>query len=324
MPSYVIRKMTETKSDYQTLSDVERLMSPDDYGTAESWRDTYAGIGTDVLNETYFVEADGSAVASFQFHETPAMHVPGKVRIWLMVPRDASFALCDTLVTALDARLAEHPINRAVGPVNEAYDALMSTLQQHGYRSVLTQIATSLDVQGFNATGYVAQTERLAASGIRITSLAELMASDPAWEQKLFELQSVARRDIPRKPGVKATDVTIEMWRKYVFTSELRPSLWMVAVTDDGAYVGTGNLWVRDPAEKIGDNGFLGVLRPYRRRGIARVLKVALIVAAQAEGLHVINTSNETNNPMLQLNLQLGFVEQAGARWHQMEKWFAE
>ena len=96
----------------------------------------------------------------------------------------------------------------------------------------------------------------------------------------------------------------------------------MAAVTDDGEYVGTGNLWLRDPAGKVGDNGFLGVLRSHRRRGVARILKVALIRATQAESLHIINTGNETDNPMLQLNLQLGFVERPGWRWHQMDKRF--
>ncbi len=327
MPTYQIRQMVNSNDDYQTLSAIERLMMPDDYGTAESWRDVYEGYDPNYLNETYFVEEDGHAVASFQFHETPSMHVPGKVRIWLMVPEAASLSLCEALVAGLEVRMAVHPINRAVGPVNEAYTALMTTLKEHGYRSVLQQVDTSLDVQRFDPSPYAEEAKQLTATGIHIKSLAELMESDPTWEQKLYELQSVARRDIPRKPGVQATDISIDQWRRQTFTGELRPKLWMVAVQDgideNGAeYIGTGNLWVRDPAGEVGDNGFLGVLQPYRRRGIARVLKVALVRAAQQEGLRVINTGNETNNPMLQLNLQLGFVERAGWRWHQMDKRF--
>ena len=322
MTQYTIRRMQNILADYQTLSDIERMMDPDDYSTVESWRDDYEGYDPNYLNETYFVEENGRSVASFQFHETPAMHVPGKVRIWLMTAPDASLDLCETLVTALEERMAVHPINRAVGPVNEAYPALMTTLKKHGYQSVLPSVDTTLDVAAFDPAPYTSEKQKLAEAGICIKSLADLMVSDPAWEQKLYDLQSVARRDIPRKPGIKATDITIEQWRKYTFTSDLRPKLWMVAVTNDGDYVGTGNLWIRDPEGKIGANGFLGVLRPYRRRGIARILKVALIQAAQAEGITTINTGNEKDNPMLQLNLQLGFVERPGWRWHQMDKHF--
>ncbi|MEZ4659450.1 MAG: GNAT family N-acetyltransferase [Caldilineaceae bacterium] len=297
MATFTIRKMRNSLADYQTLSKIERLMSPDDYGTVESWRDEYEGSDPNYLNETYFVEEKGQALASFQFHETPAMHVPGKVRIWQMVAQDASVELCETLVTALEERMAVHPINRAVGPVNEAYAALMATLNKHGYRSVLQQIDTSLNVSAFDPAPYAEEAERLAQVGIHIKSLAHLMESDLGWERKLYQLQSVARRDIPRKPGVKATDISIEQWRKFTFRSDFRPQLWMVAVTDDGEYVATGNLWLRDPTGTVGDNGFLGVLRPYRRRGVARTLKVALIGAAQAAGLHVINTGNETKQP---------------------------
>jgi GNAT superfamily N-acetyltransferase len=198
----------------------------------------------------------------------------------------------------------------------------MSTLKKHGYVSVLQHVNTILDVPAFDETPYEPEKQRLADTGIRIKSLANLMESDPHWEQKLYELQSVARQDIPRKPGVKATPITIEQWRKLTFTSDLRPNLWMVAVAVDGQYVGTGNLWLRDPAGQIGDNGFLGVLRPYRRQGIARILKVALICAAKEAGVSTINTGNEKDNPMLQLNLQLGFVLRPGRNWHQMDKHF--
>lgn len=320
MSIYTIRQMQMTDADFQILSDIERFMDPDDFGTAESWRDQYEGQDPNYLNETYFVEENGRPIASFQFHETPAMHVPGKVRIWLMVPQNASAELCEALVTALEDRLSQHPINRAVGPANEAYSGLMAALQKHGFTSVLQHIDTTLDVSAFDETPFLPERQKLADTGIHIKSLTELMASDPNWEQKLYELQSVARRDIPRKPGIKATDITIEQWRKYTFTSDLRTDLWMVAVTDEGEYVGTGNLWLRDAEGKIGDNGFLGVLRPFRRRGIARILKVALIGAAKGAGVHTINTGNEKDNPMLQLNLQLGFVVRSGWSWHQMDK----
>lgn len=322
MATYAIRRMIGSNEDYQALSNIERLMDPSDFGTAESWRETYEGYDPNYINETYFIEDDNHAVASFQFHETPSMHVPGKVRIWLMVPQEAAIELCETLVSGMEERMAAHPINRAVGPINEAYSALMATLQKHGYQSVLQQVETTLDVQAFDDVPYMDEAQKLAEAGIAIKSLADLMESDPDWEEKLYELQRVARRDIPRKPGIKATDVSIERWRKTTFTSELRPALWMIGVTDDGEYIATGNLWVRDPAGKIGDNGFLGVLQAYRRRGIARILKIALISAAQREGLATITTSNEMNNPMLQLNLQLGFVERSGWRWHQMDKRF--
>jgi GNAT superfamily N-acetyltransferase len=321
MTHYTIRRMMPTDADFQTLSDIKRLFDPDAVDSAESFREAYEAFDHSYLYEEYFVEQDGRAIASFKFNETPHMHVPGKVRIWLMTAKDASAELCDTLIIALEERMTTHPINLAVGPVNEAYVTLMDALKRHGYSSMLVLIATELDIPSFDAAAYLPSEQNLAAEGIHIKSLAELMITDPDWEHKLYEMQFIARSDMPRKPGVTATKVPFAEWRKWMQRSDCKPTLWMIAVTDSGEYVGTGNFWVDDPAHKEAHNGFLGVLRPYRHHGIARALKVALIRQAQHEGMRIVYTTNEQNNPMLQLNLQLGFVQTPS--WHQMGKRFA-
>ena len=55
------------------------------------------------------------------------------------------------------------------------------------------------------------------------------------------------------------------------------------------------------------NTGMTGILRDYRRRGIATALKIHIIRHLQQEGVHDIFTSNDSQNPMYQLNLALGF-----------------
>jgi GNAT superfamily N-acetyltransferase len=62
--------------------------------------------------------------------------------------------------------------------------------------------------------------------------------------------------------------------------------------------------------------GTTGVLRQYRRRGLATTLKLRAIRYAldnpAANGtIPAIRTGNEENNPMLDLNKQRGFVEES-------------
>ena len=64
-----------------------------------------------------------------------------------------------------------------------------------------------------------------------------------------------------------------------------------------------------------------GVLRTYRRMRIATALKVRTIEFAQTYGAQWIETSNEENNPMLQLNLRVGF--QPAPAWLSFEKRFS-
>ena len=53
--------------------------------------------------------------------------------------------------------------------------------------------------------------------------------------------------------------------------------------------------------------GLTGVRRAYRRRGIATALKTQAIAWAKTQGASYLETDNEENNPMYQLNLALGF-----------------
>ncbi|MBE2224121.1 MAG: GNAT family N-acetyltransferase [Anaerolineae bacterium] len=66
--------------------------------------------------------------------------------------------------------------------------------------------------------------------------------------------------------------------------------------------------------------GVTTVRREYRRRGIATALKVHIIRFAQENGVQEIFTGNDSQNPMYQLNLKLGFKSQPS--WVRVEKKF--
>jgi len=50
-----------------------------------------------------------------------------------------------------------------------------------------------------------------------------------------------------------------------------------------------------------------GVVRSHRRKGVATALKVRTFKIAAERGYKHIDTDNEENNPMYDLNVQLGF-----------------
>ena len=56
--------------------------------------------------------------------------------------------------------------------------------------------------------------------------------------------------------------------------------------------------------------GLTGVLRSHRRRGVATALKVTALSFAKKRSVKFVKTDNEENNPMYDLNMQLGFKPQ--------------
>lgn len=62
-----------------------------------------------------------------------------------------------------------------------------------------------------------------------------------------------------------------------------------------------------------------GVIRDYRKRGIATALKVRALTYAKERGAPAVRTWNEVNNDgMLGINFRLGFVRQPA--WIEMGK----
>jgi RimJ/RimL family protein N-acetyltransferase len=67
-----------------------------------------------------------------------------------------------------------------------------------------------------------------------------------------------------------------------------------------------------DPAHGRGEHDLTGTARAYRRRGLARLAKLAVMRAAAERGIVLVTTGNDaTNVGMLAINDALGFAPYA-------------
>ena len=147
--------------------------------------------------------------------------------------------------------------------------------------------------------------------------LSAMMGRDSEWKQKLVELRWAVIQDVPSiEPPTRPT--MAEFQTMILDDPALNEDAWFIAVDESnvagpgpGSYIGMSNFWLNDPAHKRLDTGLTGVLRAYRRRGIATALKGRSIEFAQQLGAQTIETSNEENNPIADLNLMLGFRPKA-------------
>ena len=82
----------------------------------------------------------------------------------------------------------------------------------------------------------------------------------------------------------------------------------MIAVDGD-KYIGSTDIQIfpKSDAYKAW-TGSLGVLREYRRQGIATSLKIKAFEKLRKKGIRQVRTDNEENNPMYKINVALGFT----------------
>ena len=81
-----------------------------------------------------------------------------------------------------------------------------------------------------------------------------------------------------------------------------------IVAVKDGQYIGSTYLAVyskSEPKKAWTDN--LGVIKEFRRMGLATALKIRAIESLLNKGITEIRTDNEKNNPMYKINEALGF-----------------
>jgi mycothiol synthase len=146
--------------------------------------------------------------------------------------------------------------------------------------------------------------EAVTARGIRVETLSELRAREGDESLgRVHELYTASRVDQPSLGKVTARP--FEDWRREVF-DELQglPDAYFVA-SDGDLLVGCSA--VHPSAEDVLRILITGVLPEYRRRGIARLLKLRVHEWARAHGYREIHTST-ANAAAVDLNTALGYA----------------
>jgi len=186
----------------------------------------------------------------------------------------------------------------------------LTFLERRGFRLRLRSQQSELDLERFDPERFVRMVRTLEQGGLRIRSLAAGGTDDETLLHGLHALNAEAIRDAPG--GDRYEPEPFERWRAmYQDNPDFLPEGHLVAL-DGPRVVGMTQLWASLATPAIVYTGFTGVARSHRRRGIATALKLRSLGWARslrsADGRRpVVRTGNADTNPMLALNLRLGF-----------------
>jgi GNAT superfamily N-acetyltransferase len=252
------------------------------------------------------VEGDRKIVGEGSFGEDEWSEQPGKYFVDMSVlPEYQGKGIGKRLYQYLSAELVAWQPTKLVTQAREDKTRARRFLEDRGFRVAMRYPISELESGSFDASRFAHRVHRAEQSGIRIVPLVELMKEDPQWKQKIYDLDVKILKDVPSPDPITPPPLA-EYEANVINSPEFMPEAWFLAL-DGQTYVGVSTLW-RNLAEKARlGTGLTGVLPAYRRRGIATALKVRAVKFAQAYGNATIETGNEEHNPMLALNLELGF-----------------
>lgn len=307
--------------DYETMAAILHSIYPDhDLSPSElRYRDETFDRNKYILKRYSAVEAGrGHIVAYAEFRHMPDMFHPRK--FWIGVNVDSAWQR-KSIGTMLYER-----IMRDIGEIGaitlrawarEDKTGSISFLEKRGFGERMRAWESHLQVQEFEFAKFPGYKEKMVEEGIRVSTLREMSQQDPECYRKLYELLMTVVADMPAPDTF--TPLAFEDFMKHVV---LHPNClqdgYMIA-SDGERYVGLSNVFKSEKQSSELYQQDTGVLREYRRRGIAMALKLEVIQFAKGYGASVIKTGNDsTNEGMLAINQKLGFQREHG--WITFEK----
>ncbi len=173
-------------------------------------------------------------------------------------------------------------------------------LLARGFAKTRSEQCWSLAPRSFDAARAEELERAKAAEGYRLVPLGAVRDR----REELFGLFSVAHADVP----ADHTHVeTYEEWTKTLWEyPDLDPDGSFVVFADDRP---VAFAWIAvDREGRRGTHMMTGTAREFRKRGLARLAKVATIRWAREAGITALVTENDSaNHGMLALNAELGY-----------------
>jgi GNAT superfamily N-acetyltransferase len=295
--------------DYPAIVEVGNAAYPDYPGTVEEMR--YYDEHREPTHKfaRFVAERAGRIVGAASYMHTPWMFHPRKFFFDLSVrPEEQGQGVGSALYNYLIGELEKlDALVVRIGSVREDMTRGVRFLQDRGFHEEMRGWESRLDVAAFDPTPYAAAEEAVRDQGIEIRTLREL-EGDPDRDQRLYVLSMELEADVPQPEPF--TTVSFELWSEHALQSpNLLPDAFLVAI-DRGEYVAISHMWSSKASPDL-QTGLTAVKRDYRRRGIARALKLRGIAYAKSQGVATIRTWNESNNrPMLAINERLGYQKQ--------------
>ena len=311
MTDYSRRPFRSTKQEYEALSSLRSTDSPEKRPESgeDLKRQDLDWPADSLLSRVAAYTQSGDMVGVGTCYQAYWQDSPSTVHLRFDIhPDHSQLQLIPVQYGGVKDLLAhyEGEIRRLVSRAREDDSDRVRFLLRNGFREEIRSPSSMLRVSDFDETDCHKAYERLAQNRIRLITLAELYEENPAWKENLRDLRWAIVQDVPStEPFAKPTIAEFE--EMVLRDPALDEKAFFIALAADGSLIGMSNLWRNDPEGKRLDTGLTGVIRSFRRRGIATALKMRTIQYAQASGAETIQTSNEEESPMFVLNQRLGF-----------------
>lgn len=298
------RPFQRTDEDYAALVRVFNVIWPDRPTTLEAERFSDETRDPSKFFERFLVSEEGKDIGFATAAESSWSHREGKYFVGIEFAPGLQGHFHEAL-EFLKSRIADRGFNHLVFWTRSDKLKQIENYRSIGCENTQRQPITELDLPSFEPAQWRNSIEQFKESGYVMLTHAEMNDAGHDWRPDHYSLECEIWKDVPYTDTI--TMRPFEEWLKsYEGSPDYRADLNYVAF-DGSRMVGMSHVFRDAGSPTRLFTGLTGVDREYRRKGVATALKVACLTRCKELGYQVVETDNEEKNPMLDLNVALGF-----------------
>ena len=292
--------------DWPTVSAIALARAGTDARSFESWVNRREKFDESRYFRRQYVVEDKHIVAYGVVEQT--VYLP-KYRLLLLsdpewLKRGAGALLLDRLLSdAIEAQAITVSCRQYASEIE-----LVNLLQSRGCQEVARVLDLRLQVADADVSSFLPLLKRIEEQGISITTFAEERKREPRCVENLYELTTLLQQDAPARGPLAPARYNAREALLWLEMSYVLPDALFIAKHGD-EYLAISDVSLFEALPRGLTQGFTGVRREYRRRGLATALMVREVLYAQSHGYQVIQSFNKPEQvAMRALNEKLGFV----------------
>ncbi len=306
-----IKNFTESNFEFDEIARLYNLVSHDDKEHVDDIKEGWAIIDKDRQRDRLFLYNGNTVLGYLGYAQGRDENCRNCYFNIFLDPQYNGNGYRQLLYERMLEEIQTFACNRLYADIYEHpnYDHFKNFLLNNNFYIGLKIRESSLQLENINLIEYNPLLKQLDAKGIQFYDAKNEMLDFPDHYKKLEELQWKYGKDFPMPKGIAHTRNPFEQYMKYQKLFEEKHYGIEVVAVDGDMYVGSTDIHLfpkSDPFKAW--TGSLGVLREYRRQGIATALKVKAFEKLRDKEVKQVRTDNEENNPMYKINVALGFT----------------
>lgn len=310
LPALTIRRASAAPADYAACAELHRLTgeaaTPDDLSAFDRACERSGAYSWRYLAQ----DPTGQTLGVAHFFPVTWLTEAGTYWVAARVHQDHERrGVGSALFAQMEADLAALGARAMWLMVPEEAPELGAAFARRGFVEQMRSHPFSLNVADAPPLDLPERLQRLAARGLRVSTLDACRDEDPVWLEKIYGLHAALTREVPIPEKIFTSRDEFA-----AFAVEGPAALLdaFFVVRDGDAYVGLSFMQAGDEPGTLNQE-LTGTLAAYRGLGLAKVLKQLTIDYAMRNGYsRIVTWVENSNDGMVAINLAYGFVRQPG------------